>query len=410
MPALICVSSVLFTIWPSTFADVPVEFFVTVPEDTPPDATVCLSGSHPALGNWSPGGVPLKRLDDGRYYIKLKLPVNAQFEYKASLGSWATVEKNKRGGEVSNRQLKVSGPQRADITVERWAALPSGDGGVRRAASRRRESTDVRLHERFPSKQLGNERTIAVYVPPGYDDRKNTDRRYPVLYMHDGQNVFDPATSFLGIEWEADDHAERLIRAGRIVPIIIVGIYNNADRMNEYTPYRDAGRATGGKGTAYGRFVVEEVKPFVDKTYRTEADRAHTAVAGSSLGGLISLYLAWTYPDTFSMCGALSPALMWNDGRILKEFRTQPARLRGVRYWVDMGTAEGRQIESFSRAIDSTRQLIDVFDAAGLSPGRDYYYQEVHQGEHNEAAWAARFDKVLLFFFSAPPKPAAAPN
>jgi predicted alpha/beta superfamily hydrolase len=281
------------------------------------------------------------------------------------------------------------------IAVQAWAN-PSKKAPAKPAAPHSLTG-DIRTHEKFKSRHLDNERTLIVYLPPDY--KKNDERRYPVLYMHDGQNLFDAATSFIGIEWQADETAERLIKAGRIEPIIIVGIYNNADRMNEYTPYRDNKGNAGGKGEQYTKFLIEEVKPFIDKEYRTKPDRKHTAVAGSSLGGLISLYICSQYPDTFSMCGVISPALMWDNGHILKDLRKNGDRLKDVRFWVDMGTKEGKQIDSFSKAIGDARNLIAIFDKAGLNPGRDYYYWEVADGEHNEAAWAARFDKILLYFF-----------
>jgi predicted alpha/beta superfamily hydrolase len=146
--------------------------------------------------------------------------------------------------------------------------------------------------------------------------------------------------------------------------------------------------------------VLEEVKPFIDATYRTKPDRAHTAVAGSSMGGLVSLTMARSYSQTFALCGAVSPSLWWSGERILDEIAADDhAWMKRMRFWVDMGTKEGGR-GHVPAAILRTRRLIDVFDAAGLAPGRDYYYCEVAGGEHNEAAWAKRFDKMLLYFFA----------
>ena len=257
---------------------------------------------------------------------------------------------------------------------------------------------DIRTHAGFHSTLLEGDRTLIVYLPPGYE--KSGARRYPVLYMHDGQNLFDAATSFLGVEWQADETAERLIDAGRIEPIIIVGIYNTGERMNEYTPWPDERRHAGGRGERYAKFLVEEVKPFIDSTYRTQADRKHTAVAGSSLGGLISLYICEKYPETFSMCGVLSPALMWADKRIIRESTDACGTLKQCRIWLDMGSREGDSLGDFSQAIGWTRELVAVFDRCGLVPGRDYYYFEDVGAVHNEGAWAKRFDKLLLYFFA----------
>lgn len=367
-----------------------IEFFVSVPAGTPTDATLYIAGNLDAVGQWRAKGAPLARRDDGRYYAKLTLPRGALMEYKITRGAWETVEKTAQGAEIANRQLLVKGDTKVDIKVEAWA---SGEGGGKGGSV----IGDIRYHHAFESKHLGNKRTLIVYLPPDY--KKDAERRYPVLYMHDGQNIFDAKTSFLGIEWQADDHAERLIKAGRIEPIIIVGMYNNADRTIEYTPQRDESRRTGGKGDLYARFVVEEVKPFIDKTYRTRPDRANTGVAGSSLGGLISLHICRKYPDVFSRCGAISPALMWADHEIIKSAKKDASWMKGLKIWLDMGTNEGKQIDSFNRAIEDTRAFVDVMDAAGMIPGRDYYYAEVYNGEHNEAFWAQRFDKILLYLY-----------
>jgi predicted alpha/beta superfamily hydrolase len=369
-----------------------VSFRVTVPADTPKDARVFIAGNLPALGGWKADGLRLQRANDGRYQGAVNLPVGSVIEYTLTRGSWARVEKSANGGDVANRRLRVEKDQAVNVTVARWA-----EGGGPDMVRSSTLTGQVRTHEEFASRHLKNRRAIAVYLPPDYDARR--DRRYPVLYLHDGQNVFDAATSFLGVEWQADEHAERLIKAERIEPLIIVGVYNNSERTNEYTPTRDEGRGAGGKAEAYARFLVEEVKPFVDRTYRTKPQREHTAVAGSSLGGLVSLYICAEYPQVFSMCGAISPALTWDEENWLAAARRDPAWMKGIRFWVDMGTGEGRQIEGYSRAIEQTRALEKVFDAAGLVPGREYSYEEVAGGEHNEASWAARFDRVLLFFF-----------
>jgi predicted alpha/beta superfamily hydrolase len=202
---------------------------------------------------------------------------------------------------------------------------------------------NIKHHNGFESKILGNKRNLIVYLPPAYE--QNANRRYPVLYMHDGQNIFDDATSFAG-EWRADETAKRLIDEGKIVPIIIVAIENaGAARINEYTNTTepvyvadkkaiDEGKkkkedveTEGGKGEQYAQFLITEVKPFIDQTYRTKADRANTAVAGSSLGGLMSLYLAWKHKDVFSKFGVISPSLWWDNAIPLKLVKVKGAPL-----------------------------------------------------------------------------------
>jgi len=256
---------------------------------------------------------------------------------------------------------------------------------------------EARRHDDFYSHYLENSRTLYVHLPPGYD--QGHPKRYPVLYLHDGQNVFDPRLAAFGVSWAADETADRLFVQGRIMPVILVGIANTPERLDEYAVHRDGREKAGGKGDLYARFVLEEVKPFIDSEYRTKADRLHTGVAGSSLGGLVSLTMARTYADRFALCGALSPSLWWAGGRLLKELGHDPSWMKQMRFWVDIGTREGNRRGHVTATIRQMRQLLEHFDAAGLLPGRDYYYLEVAGGEHNEAHWAARFDKMLLYFF-----------
>lgn len=255
-------------------------------------------------------------------------------------------------------------------------------------------------HENFRSGHLENERQLVIYLPPGYENE--SARRYPVVYLHDGQNVFDSSTAAFGITWDAAHTADKLISQGRLQPIIQVAIANTPERLFEYAPFPDLNvNVNEGRNQAYSQFLFDEVKPFVDRLYRTLPDRKHTAVVGSSMGGLSSLSLAWKRHDQFSMCGILSPSLWWARNRILRELESDETIhwMRKMTFWVDMGNKEGGARAVVPPALQRTRRLIELFDSVGLLPGRDYYYWEVAGGEHNEAHWAARYDKVLLYFF-----------
>jgi predicted alpha/beta superfamily hydrolase len=256
---------------------------------------------------------------------------------------------------------------------------------------------ELRSHRDFASEILKNRRTIVVHLPPKY--ATDVRKRYPVFYLHDGQNVFEAATSCFGVEWQADESADRLIGEGRIEPLILVGIYNTPDRINEYTTHYDPRQRLGGKGRAYGDFVMEELKPFIDRHYRTLPGREHTAVGGSSLGGLITLGMAREQHEHFSKCAILSPSLWWDGGRLLRELGRTKKWLRDMRFWIDMGTGEGDTRRNPPSGIVQLRRLRRIFTSARLRPDLDYHYWEVEGGEHNEANWAARFDKVLLYFF-----------
>jgi predicted alpha/beta superfamily hydrolase len=251
-----------------------------------------------------------------------------------------------------------------------------------------------RRHLRFASAFLAHQRDVTVYLPPGYDD---TADPLPVLYLHDGQNLFEPHRAHVsGQHWRVGETLDALVNAGTLPPLIVVGIDNTGtSRIHEYTPTKDA-RLGGGLAGHYGRFIVEELKPFVDRTYRTRADAAGTALGGSSLGGLVTLFIGLTHPDVFGGLVAMSPSVWWDRRVILSTIRRTRPR-PALRVWVDMGTAEGR------RAMDDARMLKAAFVGAGWHAGRDLYYAEYEGATHSEAAWAERFGAAVTWLFGAAP-------
>jgi predicted alpha/beta superfamily hydrolase len=370
-------------------------FQLAVPADTPADAGVFLAGSL-LVAPWRPDGARMTRTAGGSYTVTIDLPAGATLEYKFTRGAWATVEKNAAGADIGNRRLQVSSSdttQTVTNAVLRWGA----PGAAKPPSSL---AGHFKMHADVASTHLANRRNVLVYLPPRYDDEPGS--RYPVLYMHDGQNLFDRATAFGGHEWEMDETAEALVAAGKIQPLIIVGIYNTGARMTEYTPV-GATPATGRSGDDYERFVIEELKPFIDRTYRTRPGREDTAVAGSSLGGLMSLEMAMRHPDTFGKAGVVSPSLFWNNGQLIQEAAEHARRgdLKGERLWIDIGTNE-QPIPpggTVSVAVQNTRRLVAEFQRAGLTEGVNYTYVEVPGGEHNETWWARRMDRMLMFLF-----------
>lgn len=257
---------------------------------------------------------------------------------------------------------------------------------------------DVRLHANFHSNILNNDRNVIVYLPPGYAQSRK--QRYSVFYMHDGQNLFDGATSFIpGQEWRVDEVAQELIKAHKIEPLIIVGIYNaGSERVNEYTAAADPKYKAGGRADLYGRFLVEELKPFIDKTYRTKTDGAHTGLGGSSLGGLISLYLGLKYPEVFTRIAVVSPAVWWADDHIV-HFTEAQTRKPPLRIWLDIGTKEGRDAKEAEKTMNDARRLKNALMKKGWQEGTDLKYVEGENAEHNERAWAARTPQLLEFLF-----------
>jgi enterochelin esterase-like enzyme len=250
----------------------------------------------------------------------------------------------------------------------------------------------LHTYEKYRSRFLPAERNLIVYVPGIYD--RNPQRRFPVLYLQDGQNLFDPATSFAGVAWRVGETADRLIAEGRIQPLVIVGIYNTGrQRVREYTPSR-AKKLGGGGANRYGKMLVEEIKPFIQSKYRTLAGPVHTGVGGSSLGGLLAMYLGLSYPTIFGKVAAVSPSVWWNRRWILNFAARRRLKSR-PRIWLDTGTQEGTQTTA------DTRKLRDALLQRGWQEGRDLHYEEIQGGQHNEAAWALRVGPFLQFLFPA---------
>ena len=233
-------------------------------------------------------------------------------------------------------------------------------------------------------------RTI-VYLPPGYEKQRN--RRYPVLYLQDGQNVFDGETSFIrGQEWFVDETAEWMIRTGQIEPLIVAAIYNAGDaRIDEYTPTIDQSLHRGGKADAYLDFLLTEIKPFIDRQFRTRRTAINTGIGGSSLGGLLALYAGLKHPNIFGKIAAMSPSVWWDEEMIMKRI-AQLNHKMPQRIWLDIGTAEGNVVEK-------VRRLRAQFE----SVKQPFHYEEVHGAGHNEIAWSQRVGPMLKYLFPARP-------
>lgn len=259
----------------------------------------------------------------------------------------------------------------------------------------------VVVYRSLTSPHLGRARHISVYLPPSLAAARSANgsgpessRRYPVIYFHDGQNMFDERTSYVG-EWHADETLDALAKDG--IEAIAVAVPNAGDeRMDEYSPWRGRGtpgrRLVGGKGNEYLEWLVEVVKPLIDKSFPTRTDRAGTGVLGSSLGGLISLYALAKYPETFGMVGAMSPTLRWHNYSITKLYQEQD--IPKTRIHLDMGGREHRGL-----TIDA-RRMRDVLLAKGWVEGVDLSYVEDRYAHHHEDAWSRRLPDALRFLLA----------
>ena len=250
--------------------------------------------------------------------------------------------------------------------------------------------------EDLKSPQLGNERDILVHLPPSYGN----GRRFPVIYMHDGQNLFDASTSFAG-EWRVDETMETLAREG--IEAIVVGIPNTGiDRLDEYSPFVEPGLG-GGRGDDYLRFIIQTVKPIIDADYCTRPDRENTGIMGSSMGALISLYAFFRYPQIFGFAGAMSPAFWFARGAIYNYVRKadfQPGKI-----YLDAGTREfgdirGRSRNRSRRYCARIRRMQRLLARKGYQPRRDVLYVVDKWARHEEEAWARRYPGAVRFLLS----------
>jgi enterochelin esterase-like enzyme len=251
----------------------------------------------------------------------------------------------------------------------------------------------LRFHPQFHSRFLPDDRDVTVYLPPGYDDEPG--RHYPVLYLHDGQNLFDPRTSFIpGRTWQVAETADTVIEAGEVEPLIIVGIANTGERrIAEYTPTRDW-KMGGGEANKYGDLLTHDLLPFIASTYRVRDEEQATGLGGSSLGGLVTLYLGLKYSGIFGRLAVMSPSIWWNHKSIVGYVNeTAPRLQQHPRIWLDVGDAEGR------RTLADTDLLDRRLKAGGWLPERDLHYERVPGGTHDETAWSHRVAPMLLFLF-----------
>ncbi len=258
---------------------------------------------------------------------------------------------------------------------------------------------DLRIHK-FRSRVFRNTRYLRVWLPPGYDAPENASRTYPVLYLNDGQNLFEASTAFGGVEWQADETADRLIREGVIPPLILVGIDNTGkDRLREYMPHRSMQPVLlRVQGRHYPDFLVKEVMPFVEQNYRVATGPEHTGLGGSSLGALIALHTAVARPGLIGQLLLESPSL-WASGRqMIKESRT--VRIWPERVFLAAGSAEAATPNRSRTVVDDVRELAAIIRRAVLSEKR--LRLVIQEGaNHSEASWAERFPQALQFLYGA---------
>ncbi|MGE5401243.1 MAG: alpha/beta hydrolase-fold protein [Ignavibacteriales bacterium] len=343
----------------------------------PENAKVYISGNDALLGGWNPGTVQMDKVSDSIWSRKFSFDEKETIEFKFTLGSWDSEAMNADGSVPGNKYCTVAGDTTLKYVVAAWR------NGERPVFGR---VTGTVEYVRNMKGEGIDPRDVVIWLPPSYG--RDKDKHYPVLYMHDGQNIVDPKTSSFGVDWGADETADSLIKEGKMQEIIIVGINNTKDRTAEYS-YTD-------KGRSYMSFITETLKPFIDKNYRTLPDRDNTATMGSSMGGLISMMLAWEHTDVFSKAACLSPAFRIGELNYLPYISGFRGK-KPVSIYIDNG---GLGLES--RLQPGVEEMVSLLKEKGYEEGRDLLVYFEPGAEHNEIAWAKRLYKPMLFLFGVP--------
>jgi predicted alpha/beta superfamily hydrolase len=332
-----------------------------------------------SFNNWNPADMPSRflRKGTGQFYIELKIP-DGTYEYKITRGSWNKVECSAGGTDIVNRILKVKADDSFIISIAGWKDQFK-EKTVNHTAGPHVKIIDTAF--RMP--QLNRNRRVWIYLPEEYSNSE-LNLRFPVLYLHDGQNIFDDATSFAG-EWGVDECIDSMKKK-----CIVVAIDNGAgNRLNEYCPYDFSLKSLGlskadtlnkGDGAHYVDFLVKTLKPYIDNNYRTLGDKSNTFIAGSSMGGLISMYALLKYPKVFGGAGVFSPAF-WVGPTIFDEIKKKGKKVNSHIYFY-----AGKQ-ESESMVPD----MLKAYDAM-TAVSRSTMIKVINEeGKHNEFAWRKEF-------------------
>ncbi len=336
---------------------------------------IFIAGNVQQLGNWNPGIISLNKLDDSTWSKVFVFPINSVLGFKFTKGTWEKEALDQNGKIPGNTVIFATKDTILRYRVTKWSeSSPDITGKI---------TGQVKYHRSFNGKNI-LPRDIIVWLPPSYDSISN--KSFPVLYMNDGQNIIDPYTSAIGVEWKLDETADSLIKTNVIQEIIIVGICNSNMRKTEYKSSPD--------GNNYMKFVVNELKPFIDNTYHTLPDRDNTAVAGSSSGGLISFMMLWEYSDIFSKAACLSPAFKIDDIDFVSTVIKYTGVKKDIKIYIDNG---GIGIEKdLQPGID---EMLTALEEKGYEENKDLLWIKDSLAEHNESAWAKRVHKFLKFLF-----------
>lgn len=349
---------------------------VQTPENTPEQADIFIAGS---FNNWEPGDTAYKltRLQNQLYYINIDIIGNQDFKF--TRGDWGKVETTENGQPIANRQFQFGTTDSLFLVVEGWEDIATGGGNVTLPAN------VTILDEQFYMASLDRHRRIWVYLPPDYE---TTTKKYPVMYMQDGQNLFDRSTAFAG-EWGVDESLNSLFEEGFEVPIVI-GIDNGSDkRIDEYCPWENS-QYGGGEGLQYINFIKDQLKPYIDSNFRTASTAEHATIMGSSLGALIAHFAGLSFPETFGNFGLFSPAF-WINPEIFDSALYDNLN-QSQRFYFMAGDKES------ARMVEDMERVFGLLLSQGIAD-ENVFMKVVKNGEHNEFLWRTQFKEAVKWLY-----------
>jgi predicted alpha/beta superfamily hydrolase len=355
-----------------------VTILVQLPSSTPFGDTLTVAGNHQDFGSWDPSVAVLTRGEGLTASRTFRLPKGTRLEFKVTRGSWETEAIYERDGQI---------PQNTTLTVEHDTTVTLAPVGWKDSMPKPSSTLTgtSEVHHDLAGEGLRHRRTVTVRLPPSY--RSQTQRRYPVIYLHDGQNCFDRSTAAFGSEWQADEKMDSLAAVGAVEEVILVAINNTSDRIDEYsdTPL----------GRAYATFVAHRLKPMIDSLYRTQPGPEDTAVMGSSMGGLISFLFTWWHPEVFGKAACLSSVFDRRRTDVIPLVERTQSGPAGRRIYMDCGGAPGEIM--LKAGMD---EMLGLLRERGWVEGRDLAWHFDPAAEHNERAWAGRLWRPLTFLFA----------
>ncbi len=350
-----------------------------LPENTPLDTRLYMASN---VNGWNPKdeNYLFKKDAEGNYVLVIttKEPI---VEYKITQGSWEKVEGDAQQNSIPNRKILNNESTTDAVTI----GISSWEEKTTKKSTR---SKNVRiLSENFEIPQLKTTRKVWIYLPEGY---QTSTERFSVIYMADGQNLFDDATSFSG-EWQVDETLDSL-QSLKKMNAIVVGIDNGgSERLNEYSPWKNE-QYGGGNGDAFADFLAKTLKPYIDSYFKTKSEAVNTALIGSSMGGLISLYTGIKYPEKFGKLGIFSPAFWFSETDLKSYVEQNSTNLTKTKMYFVAGKNESKEM------VNDINELVEILKTKGLS-NHNLTIQIDEKGTHSEAFWAKQLPSALVWLF-----------